>query len=497
MSKLKTVPLLLVVAAIGYFARPWIEPYIPGLTTKEPIPELGKIYEPTVKLANSIRNPVIVVPGMMGSRLVQTSENRTVWGVFDSRSIDPDVAADVRLIACPIDGTDLDKFDDGVNATGVLDSMEIDFAGLSIDLGAYLNILRTLGVGGYRDEELGLAGAIDYGDEHYTCFQFPYDWRRDNAENARKLNEFLLKKKAYVEAQWKRKYGIDQTAKFDIVAHSMGGLLTRYFLRYGDQGPVSGDDGTTLDLNWAGCEHVDRVILIAPPNNGSAKSLTSAHEGFKFSPLVKSFPSGLVASLPSIYQLFPDGPEPAVFDKETGKPLDHFDIETWDRRGWGLLNPNQDSVLQQLLPDASSAEERRRIAKAHVQECLSRAVSFKQALDVPAAPPEGTTLFLFAGDAIATVDTIESNLKERTLEPRSKSPGDSTITRKSALGDQRTSDNWRPAVDSPVVFHDVCFLFDDHFGLTRDVKFTDNALYLLLEDPTKNSPSRLVVPIKK
>ena len=38
----------------------------------------------------------------------------------------------------------------------------------------------------------------------------------------------------------------------------------------------------------------------------------------------------------------------------------------------------------------------------------------------------------------------------------------------------------------------IWFLFDDHFGLTRDAEFTDNALYLLLEDPTKLSPSRLM-----
>lgn len=32
----------------------------------------------------------------------------------------------------------------------------------------------------------------------------------------------------------------------------------------------------------------------------------------------------------------------------------------------------------------------------------------------------------------------------------------------------------------------------DHFGLTRDAEFADNALYLLLEDPTKSSPSILM-----
>ena len=43
-----------------------------------------------------------------------------------------------------------------------------------------LQLLGVLGVGGYRDMDLGLAGAIDYGTDHFTCFQFDYDWRRDN-----------------------------------------------------------------------------------------------------------------------------------------------------------------------------------------------------------------------------------------------------------------------------------------------------------------------------
>lgn len=476
-------------AVVGYFARPWVDQLIPGQMMKKTMPELASIYEPSVQLENAIRNPVIVIPGMMGSRLHDRPSDRTVWGVFDSQSIDSDVPADVRIISCPIDGVDLDGFDDGVEADGVLDTLKINLAGLALSQHAYLNILRMLGVGGYRDEELGLSGAVDYGDKHFTCFQFPYDWRRDNAENARHLHTFMLKKKAYIEAERKRRFGIEEPVKFDIVAHSMGGLMARYYLRYGDQGSAHAEKAPELD--WSGCELVDRLILIGTPNNGSAKSLVLTHEGFSFSVALKSFPSGLVATLPSIYQLLPSGPEPTVFDVETGAALDHFDIETWDRRGWGLLNPDQDYVLEQLLPDVKTAGERRQIAKAHVAECLSRAVGFHRALNVPATP-NGTTIHLFAGDAIPTVDTLNSNLEKRTLTTRTEVPGDRTVTRRSALADQRLPQAWTPALQSPIQFSDVRFLFDDHFGLTRDAEFTDNALYLLLEDPTKSSPARVV-----
>ena len=137
-------------------------------------------------------------------------------------------------------------------------------------------------------------------------------------------------------------------------------------------------------------------------------------------------------------------------------------------------------------------QERRAAAKAHVAECLARAKRFHQLLNVPAVPPAGTTLHLFAGDAIPTVETLNSNLENRTLTPRTNAPGDRTVTRKSTLADQRSSNNWQPSIQSPIQYHDVRFLFDDHFGLTRDAEFTDNALYLLLEDPTKSSPSRLM-----
>ena len=169
MKKSKFLLLIFVFAILGYFVRPSVDSWIRGRTMTKSIPELELIYEPSVMLENTIRNPVIVIPGMMGSKL-QTSDGRTVWGVFDNKAIDPENDEDVRLLCCPMDGANLSEFDDGVYAAGVLDTMTIEIAGLALTRHAYLNILRMLGVGGYRDEELGLAGAIDYGDAHFTCF---------------------------------------------------------------------------------------------------------------------------------------------------------------------------------------------------------------------------------------------------------------------------------------------------------------------------------------
>jgi len=139
-SKLKLLVLLISCLVVGYFARPWVDGLIPGRMMKKSMPELGEIYTASAQYENATRNPVIVVPGMMGSKLQHGETGRILWGVFNNKSIDPDVADDVRLLCCPIDGSHLDEFDDGVVAPGVIDTLEIEIAGLSLSHQAYLNM---------------------------------------------------------------------------------------------------------------------------------------------------------------------------------------------------------------------------------------------------------------------------------------------------------------------------------------------------------------------
>jgi triacylglycerol esterase/lipase EstA (alpha/beta hydrolase family) len=76
------------------------------------------------------------------------------------------------------------------------------------------------------------------------------------------------------------RYGIDKSSiRFDIVAHSMGGLVARYYLRYG--GDRLPSDGPVPIPTWKGAAHVDNLIMIGTPNGGSIDSLVHLIDGYR------------------------------------------------------------------------------------------------------------------------------------------------------------------------------------------------------------------------
>lgn len=447
-------------------------------------PDLSKIYGRSAKSADIDRNPVIVIPGILGSRLVDEQTRRVVWGEFGGDGIDPKIAADAALMAMPMqEGRALADLRDTVRTDGALDKISINVLGLPIYVAAYGEILATLGAGGYRDPVFQVP-TNESCDQHLTCFQFAYDWRRDNAENAALLHQFILEKKQQIEAHLIQKHGqIPRPVRFDIVAHSMGGLVARYYLQYGHQ-PLPEDDSKPI-MTWAGCEHVERLIQIGTPNAGSANAVEQLVEGMQPAKLLPKYEAALIGTMPVVYQLLPRTRHRPVVDA-SGAPVDLLDPATWEVNKWGLLDPAQDRVLAQLLPNVPDAAARRRIAFDHLWKCLSKARAFQRALDEPARPPEGTSIHLIAGDAHETIGALRI-LPDGKLEPERHDPGDGTVTRANALMDERQSrpEDWQPRLQSPVDWSSVTFLFTNHLGLTSDPAFTDNTLYLLLEAPRR------------
>ncbi|MEM8882583.1 MAG: hypothetical protein AAGD14_00770 [Planctomycetota bacterium] len=439
--------------------------FVVACSAPPPAADLGDLYTRAAQHHGPERNPVIVIPGILGSRLV--AGDQVVWGAFGGGSADPKKPADARLLALPMNDPNAE---DGVRVDGALDRVRLNVLGLPVQLSAYAQILQTLGAGGYRDQQLAQAGAVDYGDDHFTCFQFAYDWRRDNIENARRLHEFIVEKKAFVTKELEKRYGkLDKEVRFDIVAHSMGGLVTRYYMRYGTAEPGG-------PITWAGTQHVERAFLVGTPNAGSAAAVHQLVRGTQLAPILPKYPPALLGTYPSIYQLMPRTRHGSTVAGD--ERVDVFDPQVWIDRGWGLADPNESGTLEKLLPDVS-AEERRTRALAHQRWCLERAKAFHAALDVKAAPPPNASLYLFAGDAVQTPAVFDAEARDFTTY----APGDGTVTRSSALMDERIGRAWMPMLESPITWRQVVFLFRDHIGLTKDAQFADNVLYLLLEAP--------------
>jgi len=454
-----------------------------GCSWSQPDPELALIYNRSARHHSPDRNPIIAIPGLMGSRLRDMPSGLSAWGAFERGAANPAEPVGARIIALPIGDEELAALRDEVEPAGVLEKVRIELAGIPIEIQAYAGILATLGAGGYRDEALGLAGQVDYGEDHFTCFQFAYDWRRDNVESARLLRDFILEKRATVRREIRERFGVDNpNVRFDIATHSMGGLVTRYFLMYGGQDLPA--DGSLPELTWEGAELVERVILIGTPNAGSAMAFRDLVEGTRLAPLLPRYSPALMGTFPSIYQLLPRQRHRAVvWDEQESRPVDILDPEVWARMGWGLADEEEAEMLEVLMPEIPSAEKRREIALRLQRRMLDRARAFMRALDRPARLPPHLRLHLVVGDAEPTLQQISVRSADGHIEERAMGPGDGTVLRSSVLLDERVGNDWAPQLVSPLDFHSALFLPSGHLALTRNEVFRDNVLFWLLESP--------------
>lgn len=470
--------------------------YLASVLNTVVTPDMRDLYGRSARQGSQTRNPVIVIPGILGSRLIDPATQRILWGGKTRAGFadqkDPHQA---RQIAHPMDlDQPLDELIDEIRPDGSVQSLRASRFGLSLQVKAYENIMRTLGVGGYLSPETRPAkNMLDYGPDVLSkCFEFDYDWRRSLPENAILFGEMA---EAVLRFS-RRESGCPAGIKCDVVAHSMGGLLLRYYLRYGKTLLPPG--GEERQPTWEGAQHIEHVMLVGTPNAGSLNAVDKLTTGLKANVVMPGYDPVILGTMPGVYQLLPRDRHKCITDAQSKEPIeDLLEPETWISYKWGLANPAADPMLEKLLPGAGSAAERRTVALDHLGKCLLEAKRFHRAIDKPADPPAGVILQLFAGDGMQTPRLAEVGPEGKSFTVRETDVGDGTVLRSSALMDERVGNPWYPRLLTPIKWDNVTFIATDHMALTRHPTFVNNALYLLLEKPRPTCDFRTPTPAEK
>ena len=268
---------------------------------------------------SEVTEPVVVVPGILGSKLCAIGKpDEVVWGDVGSLS-------DFHRLKLAVDPQDSVE---AMEPCGIIEGIQVLGP---FEMDQYRDLIQTLEGVGYKQGE--------------TLFIFDYDWRLDLAESARRLD-------AFVEAHI-------PDGQFDIVAHSMGGLISRLY--------ISGYDTKA---------QVRRLVEMGTPHQGSVTTLDAAFNGWDW--WKNALAGGLgevratLLTFPSIYQLLPRYEACCWIDGATPTRFNAFDPKVWERFSWlpaSLRTPSGSAMLTRYLHMAEANSDA-------VQEPLPKSVEF-------------------------------------------------------------------------------------------------------------------------
>jgi pimeloyl-ACP methyl ester carboxylesterase len=211
--------------------------------------DMARIHQESA--ARQIRNPIIFIHGFVGSKLRNGQTHESVWGKLMNAIKHPKTEG----LSLPIDAFPIGENRDSLIPYALYESV----AGVKF-YGALIDALRE--VGGYR------LGDLNHPRPDDTLFIYAYDWRRDNAEAAAGLGRAIQQVKARLKAP---------DLRFDLVAHSMGGLVAEYYLRYGSEDVLS--DGRVHPVTWAGEPNLGKIIMVGTPLRGTLHAFRILQSG--------------------------------------------------------------------------------------------------------------------------------------------------------------------------------------------------------------------------
>ena len=411
-------------------------------------------------------NPVVVIPGVLGSRLVADADSASVWGEWRSDFVDPATGTGAELLGLPMRiGKPLDQLRSKSRVDGTLSAVRGSIVGMPVQINAYGSVLSAFGVESHADtfstdrEASAAAGAV--------AFEYSYDWRRSLDESAIEFEAFLERATRFLQVQRQSSDPI----RFDVVAHSMGGLLLRYFLQYGGQ--LLPFDGDGPRLNWGGAAYIDKAIMIGTPNAGSLRMIERLAKGMPGNPLLPAYGPVLIGTMPSAYMLLPRGRH----DVCAAGPVDILKPEFWLEQDWGIAASWLDEDRAKQMPGVDSPGKRLEVAEDHLRKCLLNARVFQEAMDRPVEwlPPR-LEFHLFVGDAARTPSEFAGERGNSKLRWTGYGPGDGVVL----AGSGRLEE---PGGGSPIPWTSVTTSSCRHMGLMKDQVLLRQVMDLLAGQP--------------
>jgi pimeloyl-ACP methyl ester carboxylesterase len=274
---------------------------------------------------------VILLPGYYGTRLADVASGRIVWiSIWES-------LFGRRSLALPLQTLGIHDAI-AVKPDGILE--DIPIIPFLYSLHGYGALIKKL------EEDLGPRTRI---------VPLAYDWRLDLLDTVAELHRTVERLHA------------EGIARIALVAHSMGGLIAVYYLRYGTQ-PL---DEAVED--WSGASHVDAVVLAGVPYRGSMTTFRNMQYGRLIGLNRRILSSTAVASFPASYYVLP-APGSDTLLSATMEKLEGllYQSENWKRYGWGLMRDDAG------MPEPIAAHR-----MAYTEQWLTRATRFFDLIDRP------------------------------------------------------------------------------------------------------------------
>jgi pimeloyl-ACP methyl ester carboxylesterase len=431
-------------------------------------PDLVRLY--ASQADDPAQPPVILIHGLMGSTLVDPRTGKQVWpGSLGTLAVSN--YADLRA-----DGND-----------GLVPGDLVYGLGGVVDY--YGELTRVLErVAHLRRAQPGQP--VRGPEDRRRYYVFLYDWRHDNVEAARGLHALIEK----IRADY-----ADPSLRVDLIAHSNGGLVANYFLRYGAADVLDGD---TFTPTGEGAAHVRRVLLLGTPNLGSATSVYRLQHGMRLG--LRTVPVEVLSSFATPFETLPHPRAQVIVDADgTTVPLDLYDPATWRERHWSVYGPEVMDRVRSAATEPAEGEAAVKALQATFERHLVRAGRFQRALAVPFSDPE-VEVALFGGDceltlarAIYVRDPAGDRLAftardvlppatglQLTHETRVRleqllfEPGDGLVTRASQIGRDRPLGGHAAPPLFPLA--QSFFLCEGHGQLTANAYFQNNLLNFLL-----------------